>query len=66
MTCHNGQKFGGNPFQKMGLVQPYKPTNSADGCVDVTGVDADRLNFNVPTLRNIELTDLYFHDAEPT
>jgi cytochrome c peroxidase len=30
----------------------------------VTGKDADRFNFKVPTLRNVELTYPYFHDGE--
>jgi len=64
VACHNGPNLGGNSFQKMGLVQPYKTVNTAAGRVDVTGKDADRLNFKVPTLRNIELTYPYFHDGE--
>ena len=64
VACHNGPNLGGNSFQKMGLVQPYKTANTASGRVDVTGKDADRLNFKVPTLRNVELTYPYFHDGE--
>ena len=63
VACHNGPNLGGNSFQKMGLVQPYKTASTAAGRVDVTGKDADRLNFKVPTLRNIELTYPYFHDG---
>jgi cytochrome c peroxidase len=29
----------------------------------VTGKDADRFNFKVPTLRNVEMTYPYFHDG---
>ena len=29
----------------------------------VTGKDADRFSFKVPTLRNVELTYPYFHDG---
>ena len=29
VACHNGPNFGGNSFQKMGLVQPYKTANTA-------------------------------------
>ena len=32
--------------------------------VAVTGKDADRFSFKVPTLRNVELTYPYFHDGE--
>lgn len=63
-ACHNGPNLGGNSFQKMGLVQPYKTASTAKGRVDVTGKDADRLSFKVPTLRNVELTYPYFHDGE--
>ena len=64
VACHNGPNLGGNSFQKMGLVQPYKTASTAAGRVEVTGKDADRLNFKVPTLRNVELTYPYFHDGE--
>jgi cytochrome c peroxidase len=29
----------------------------------VTGKEIDRMNFKVPTLRNVELTYPYFHDG---
>lgn len=63
-ACHNGAALGGNSFQKMGVVEPYKTTNPAEGREAVTGKDADRFNFKVPTLRNVELTYPYFHDGE--
>ncbi len=64
VACHNGQAVGGNSFQKMGVVAPYKASSPAEGRVAVTGKDADRFNFKVPTLRNVELTYPYFHDGE--
>lgn len=64
VACHNGPNLGGNSFQKMGLVQAYKTANTAEGRKGVTGKDADRLTFKVPTLRNVELTYPYFHDGE--
>jgi cytochrome c peroxidase len=63
VACHNGEAIGGNSFQKMGVVEPYKTKASADGRVAVTGKDADRFNFKVPTLRNVEMTYPYFHDG---
>jgi cytochrome c peroxidase len=63
VACHNGAAVGGNSFQKMGLVEPYKSNNPAEGRSAVTGKDADRFNFKVPTLRNVELTYPYFHDG---
>ena len=63
VACHNGPNLGGNSFQKMGVVEPYKTTNTAEGRFAVTGKDVDRFNFKVPTLRNVELTYPYFHDG---
>ena len=66
-ACHNGAAIGGNSFQKMGVVQPYKSKSAAVGRFAVTKVNADRFQFKVPTLRNVELTYPYFHDgAAPT
>jgi len=62
-ACHNGAAVGGNSFQKMGVVEAYKASSPAEGRVAVTGKDADRFNFKVPTLRNVELTYPYFHDG---
>lgn len=62
-TCHNGPAAGGRSFQKMGLVEPYRTGNPAEGRFAVTRKDADRFNFKVPTLRNVELTYPYFHDG---
>lgn len=65
-ACHNGAAAGGNTFQKMGVVEPYKTSNAAEGRVAVTKDEADRFYFKVPTLRNVELTYPYFHDGEAT
>lgn len=63
-ACHNGSAAGGNTFQKMGVVEPYKTNNPAEGRFAVTKEEADRFNFKVPTLRNVELTYPYFHDGQ--
>jgi cytochrome c peroxidase len=63
VACHNGPAVGGNSFQKMGVVAPYKASSPAEGRSAVTGKDADRFSFKVPTLRNVELTYPYFHDG---
>ncbi len=63
VACHNGEAVGGNSFQKMGVVAPYKSNDPAIGLAAVTGKDADRFNYKVPTLRNVELTYPYFHDG---
>jgi cytochrome c peroxidase len=66
VACHNGPNLGGRAFQKMGVVEPYRsasPDGVTQGRMAVTGRDADRFNFKVPTLRNVELTYPYFHDG---
>lgn len=62
-ACHNGPAAGGASFRKMGVIEPYRTDNPAEGRSAVTGKDADRFNFKVPTLRNVELTYPYFHDG---
>jgi len=66
VACHNGPAVGGNSYQKMGVAEPYKTDNPAEGRIAVTGKDADRFTFKVPTLRNVELTYPYFHDGAAT
>jgi cytochrome c peroxidase len=61
--CHNGTAAGGRSFMKMGVVEPYRTDNPAEGRIAVTGRDGDRFKFKVPTMRNVELTYPYFHDG---
>lgn len=63
VACHNGEAVGGSSFQKMGVVEPYQAKSDAEGLSAVTGKDADRFMFKVPTLRNVEMTYPYFHDG---
>lgn len=63
IACHNGPNVGGASFQKMGLIEAYKTTSTAEGRFAVTRQDIDRFHFKVPTLRNVELTYPYFHDG---
>ena len=51
VACHMGPALGGTSFQKMGLVAPYETENTAQGLAAVTGKDADRFRFKVPTMR---------------
>jgi len=39
------------------------PVSPAQGVAGLTGKDADRMLFKVPTLRNVALTYPYFHDG---
>ena len=61
-TCHTGPLLGGNMYQKMGLMKPYKNTKDL-GRYEVTKNESDKFVFKVPTLRNIALTGPYFHDG---
>jgi len=62
VTCHAGPLLGGNMYQKIGLVKPYK--NTADtGRYELTKDEADKYMFKVPMLRNIALTAPYYHDG---
>ncbi|MCL1048047.1 cytochrome-c peroxidase [Shewanella abyssi] len=63
VRCHNGPAVGGTMYMKMGLVKPFHTKNPAEGRKGVTGKEADKFVFKVPTLRNIELTYPYFHDG---
>lgn len=62
-ACHMGPAAGGTMYQKMGLIKPYETKSDAVGRAAVTGNEAEKFFFKVPTLRNIELTYPYFHDG---
>jgi cytochrome c peroxidase len=47
----------------MGLARKYDTRNPSIGRAAVTGEQADRMTFKVPSLRNVELTYPYFHDG---
>jgi cytochrome c peroxidase len=59
-TCHAGPYVGGAMYQKLGLVKPWD-LDEDQGRYDVTGEEADRQFFKVPSLRNIAETGPYFH-----
>lgn len=61
-SCHSGAYVGGSMYQKLGVVQPWLGTEDL-GRFDVTGEDADRQVFKVPSLRNVSHTGPYFHDG---
>jgi cytochrome c peroxidase len=65
-SCHQGTNIGGNLFEKFGVMTTRKGGNSAKadlGRFNVTGLEADKHVFKVPSLRNIALTAPYFHDG---
>ncbi|MEQ2006919.1 MAG: cytochrome-c peroxidase [Limisphaerales bacterium] len=71
VSCHQGVSAGGNMFQPLGVIGDYftdrgNITKADHGRFNVTGKDADKFVFKVPTLRNIALTAPYFHDGSAT
>ena len=70
-SCHQGANFGGNMFQRFGVLDDLarvrfdgKPFGEADfGRFNVTHREEDRYVFKVPGLRNVALTAPYFHDG---
>ena len=67
VSCHNGINIGGNSFQKMGLIFPYRWSPDFPDRFALTSDPLDKNVYKVPTLRNIALTAPYFHDgSSPT
>ncbi len=63
ISCHNGINIGGNLFQKMGILKEYISKSQNIGRYEVTKDEEDKKYVKVPTLRNINQTSPYFHDA---
>jgi cytochrome c peroxidase len=68
VACHQGRNVGGNMFQRFGVLGDYfadrgSVTRADYGRFNVTGSEADRFFFRVPSLRNVERTAPYFHDG---
>jgi cytochrome c peroxidase len=68
VSCHQGVNVGGNLFQKFGIIGDAfayrEQINKADlGRFNVTGKEEDKFVFKVPGLRNISLTNPYYHDG---
>jgi cytochrome c peroxidase len=68
VACHQGVNVGGNLFQKFGIF--YDPFSGREvlsgadlGRFAITGEEADRHVFRVPSLRNVGVTAPYFHDG---
>lgn len=61
IACHAGSNFGGQMYQKLGLLKPY--TTADEGRFKVTKAESDKFMFKVPSLRNIAKTAPYLHDG---
>jgi cytochrome c peroxidase len=60
--CHMTRLLGGNMIQKLGVYKPYATEDT--GRMKVTGSDADKFMFKVPSLLNIAKTAPYYHDGK--
>jgi len=63
ITCHNGENFGGNSFQKLGIFIKNITIPRGRDRFEVTHDPMDKYVYKVPTLRNIVLTAPYLHDG---
>jgi cytochrome c peroxidase len=68
IACHQGRNVGGNMFQRFGVFGDYfadrgHVTKADYGRYNVTGNEADRFVFRVPSLRYVGQTAPYFHDG---
>jgi len=68
IACHQGSNVGGNLFMKIGVFGDFfaekeKITKADMGRFNITGIEADRHVFRVPSLRLVALTAPYFHDG---
>ncbi len=57
--CHSGFNFTDYRFDNTGLYESYQD----QGRYRLTGIDADRALFKIPTLRNLSVTAPYMHDG---
>lgn len=68
VACHQGRNVGGNFYQTLGIMGDYFKDNGIENKADlgrfnVTGLDADKHKFKVPSLRLAVLTAPYFHQG---
>ena len=68
VSCHQGANVGGNMFQVFGVLNDYFKkrgdiTEADFGLYNITGNEADRHAFKVPSLRMAAVTAPYLHDG---
>ncbi|MCW7506757.1 cytochrome-c peroxidase [Leptospira levettii] len=63
-NCHSGYMLGGNNLSKLESSFLYNPNDF--GKFEITGNSNDRYLFKIPSLRNVTLTQPYFHDGSVT
>lgn len=64
-TCHYGPAVGGQRYAVLGQAKPY-PEVTDEGRFAITGNEADKYAFKVPSLRNIANTGPYLHNGSIT
>ncbi|MFG0245200.1 MAG: cytochrome c peroxidase [Phycisphaerales bacterium JB052] len=60
VACHTGAMFSDNSFRNIGL----RPINEDPGRSGITGNNADRGRFKVPSLRNVGLRERFMHNGQ--
>lgn len=63
--CHSGTLVGGSLLETLGRSRPW-PNQSDTGREQATHEPSQRMRFKTASLRNIEKTGPYFHDASST
>lgn len=65
-SCHQGKNIGGNFYEKLGVFNPYPFENTKNdlGRYRITGIEQDKYEFKVPSLRNVILTSPYLHNGK--
>jgi len=61
-TCHYGSVMGGQVYQKLGLVNPFPSEDKGRSVISKD--EDDDFKFKVPMLRNIAITQPYFHKGQ--
>lgn len=67
-TCHSGTNLGGSVIQERGGMRHYFDKHGVATHIDLgrfssTKLETDKYVFRTPSLRNVALTDPYFHDG---
>lgn len=68
ISCHHGMAVGGGVYEKLGVVRDYfseqdNTTTSDLGRFNITGVEDNRFEFKVPSLRLAAHTAPYLHNG---
>jgi cytochrome c peroxidase len=57
VQCHTGEYLGGSMFQKVGSVEQW-PNQTDHGRYELTLQEGDRMQFKVPSLRNMRTAQM--------